>query len=286
MTAREWKALYARERDELGEKGLLALLEEAPAIALPDSGAIVFPHTRLRGSGTLPAAAAAAVVNSGRESVVALGVLHGGAESDAARVRAAREGDPEARRQLRRVHGPGAQGDAGVWEEEFSLDGFKALLELAANRAGRRAPRVLERYPFLAGANPADLPGLEELTGCLASGAALVATADPIHYGVGYGTAPAELRPLEDPATHLAATASIMEGLDHLAAGRLPEFLRQCESAKSDFRDPGAALSALLGPGLCVRLHDLRLVDYADVLACPRPTWVAGALFTLSNEKP
>lgn len=285
MIARDWKAWYARERRGMGPSGLLALMEGAPDVSLPESGALVFPHTKLRDSGVLPAAAAAAVVDSGRETVVALGVLHGGRAADAPAVRAARAGEAEALRRLRRVHGPGVPGDQGIWEEEFSLDGFKALLNLAAERAGKRAPLVLERYPFLAGANPADLPGIEELRALLDSGAALVATADPVHHGVGYGTAPAEFRPLEDPGTHPAATASVLAGLDHLAAGRLPEFLRHCESAKSDFRDPGAALSALLGNGLGVRLHDLRLVDYTDVLACAPPTWVAGALFTLSNQK-
>ena len=48
-----------------------------------EEGALIFPHTKLRDSGCLPAAVARAVVASGRETVLAIGVLHGGREVDA-----------------------------------------------------------------------------------------------------------------------------------------------------------------------------------------------------------
>src|SRR5205823_5366820 len=133
------------------------------------------------------------VVEAGATEVLALGVLHGGREADAEMVRRIRSGDAEATTALRRVHGPGIQNDGGHWTEEFSLDSFKIFVELAARSAGRTAPKIIERYPFMTGENPGDLPAIDELRAIAARGAALVATTDPIHHGVGYGTPESEL---------------------------------------------------------------------------------------------
>ena len=64
---------------------------------MPEGGALVFPHTRLEATGDMVAAVALAVVRSGCEEVLALGVLHGAWVEDAELVRRAREGDAEAR---------------------------------------------------------------------------------------------------------------------------------------------------------------------------------------------
>ena len=286
-TARDWKAFYARERGRLGEDGLNACLERADAFGLPDrlrgADAVIFPHTRLDASGELPAAAALAAVRSGCATVLALGVLHGARAEDAGLVAAARAGEPDARGVLRRVHGPGAPGDDGCWTEEFSLDGFQVLLALAASRERRRPPLLVERYPFLTGEHPDDLPGLDELRDLLATpgGTFLVATADPIHHGDPYGTPPAERRPRTDATTDHWARANVQAGLDRLVVRDFTGFLAHAMEAKSDFRDPGPVVAHLLGGDLRAAVHDLRLVDYADVLAAPEPTWVAGALATL-----
>ena len=108
-----------------------------------------------------------------------------------------------------------------------------------------------------------------------------MATADPIHHGVGYGTPSAELRPREEPSTVAWARTDVQAGLDRLAAQDFAGFLAHAAEARSDFRDPGPVLAHLLGQDLRAAVHDLRLVDYADVLAAPAPTWVAGALATL-----
>ena len=163
-TARDWKEYYARERETLGLEGLHALLGRAMEVEMPEGGALVFPHTRLEATGDMVAAVALAVVRSGCEEVLALGVLHGARVEDAELVQRARtEGNAEARALFRRVHGPGVAGDAGRWMEEFSLDGFCVLVELAARWLRKTAPRVICRYPFLVGETPEDLPGMEEL---------------------------------------------------------------------------------------------------------------------------
>src|SRR4051812_24279700 len=124
-SAKAWQTFYRAERAALGEAGLMRLLERAPALprdVLRRGGAVVFPHTRLNASGTLPAAAARAVVESGCDTVLALGVLHGAREQDAPLFARARAGDEASVRELRRVHGPGTSHDDLHWTEEFSLE--------------------------------------------------------------------------------------------------------------------------------------------------------------------
>ena len=283
MTAREWKTHYSRERASMGEAGLRACLDRAPTLDFPAHGALIFPHTRLDTSGELAAAAALAVLRSGCGEVLALGVLHGARAADAALVQRARDGEPDARRVLRRVHGPGVPDDGGHWSEEFSLDGFCALLATAARHEGRRLPRVICRYPFLVGECPADLPGIDELATLVAGGAALVATADLIHHGVGYGTPAENCLPREAPQTQSVADETIRTNLALLATGDFGRFLRHSAEIRSDFRDAGPVATHLLAGSSSLQstLHTLALVDYADILNAPAPTWVAGALASL-----
>jgi hypothetical protein len=282
-SSREWKDYYARERAALGAAGISALFDRASAIKLPRlsaNGAIVFPHTRLSDSGHLAAAVALAVVREGCDEVVALGILHGAREADASLVRRAREGAPSARSSLRRVHGPGVAGDAGHWAEEFSLDGFCELVEAAAKHEGKKAPRITLRYPFLVGEQPADLPGIDELRALVDRGVPLVATADPIHHGAGYGARPEDRLPREDPQTLEFARWTIERGFRSLAERDFGAFVRHAAEVRSDFRDTGPVMASLIDPKrpLDVEIFDLVLVDYSAALEAPPPTWVAGAL--------
>jgi hypothetical protein len=285
-SALQWKEYYAQERAELGEAGLLALLDKAAGSEVPAAAAssgqkaLVFPHTRLADSGHLAAAVALSVVRAGCDEVLALGILHGAREADAALVRRAREGAPAARATLRRVHGLGISGDGGYWTEEFSLDGFCALVDAAAKREGKRAPRVVARYPFLVGEHPGDLPGADELRAIVDRGAVLVATADPIHHGAGYGAREEDRLPREDPQTLEFARWTIERGFQSLASRDFGGFLRHAAEVRSDFRDTGPLMAWLVDPKrpLEVEIIDLVLVDYSKALDAPAPTWVAGAL--------
>jgi hypothetical protein len=206
--------------------------------------------------------------------VLALGVLHGGRRSDALRVAAARAGDRHAIDQLRGVHRA-----SGVAGEEFSLDGFTTVLALAARETGCSI-EVVERYPFLVGDDPATLPGLDELAAIVESGALLVVTTDPIHHGHAYGSPPAECLAAEDPATVATARALIEAQLALLSAHRFDAFQVLATRHRSDFRDTGPVMAALLGAGFAWTLHDLALVDYSAALEAQPPSWVAGALVT------
>jgi hypothetical protein len=278
-TAAQWKTLYAHERASLGEVGLVERLERAPAVELPRGGALVFPHTLASVTGHFTAAVARAVVRSGASEVLAIGVLHGARASDAELVRRARAGDADARGALRAVH----SGEAPVCAEEFSLDAFAAFLALAAAREGARAPRVMARYPFLVGDAPADVPGIDELAR-LAERMPIVATTDPIHHGAGYGTSEPRRRSERDEATHAWARACIDRQLDLLSRGEWAAFAGLAEDVRSDFRDAGPALAHVLrATGSVPRgeIRELTLVDYAEVLAADRPTWVAAPLLRL-----
>jgi hypothetical protein len=294
-SAREWKDYYARERAALGEPGLRAIVDKAANSELSSplaacllspstapKAALVFPHTRLADSGYLAASVALSVVRAGYDEVLALGVLHGGRESDEAVVRRAREGAPSARAALRRVHGEGTPGDAGYWVEEFSLDSFCALVDVAAKREGKKAPRVIARFPFLVGEQPGDLPGVDELQSIVARGAALVATADPIHHGAGYGAREEDRMPREDPQTLEFARWTLERGFRLLASRDYGGFLRHAAEVRSDFRDTGPVVAWLVDPKrpLEVEILDLALVDYSEALGTPPPTWVAAALAT------
>ncbi len=282
-SARWWKDFYEAERRAAGERGLDEMLERAPSAELREGAALVFPHVRLSTCGPQVAAVARAVIASGREIVLALGVLHGGRARDAEIVRRAREGDATARRTLRRVHGPGAAGDEGLWEDEYSLDGFAALLAHAARRAGRAMPRLVARYPFLVGDAPNDLPGSDELAELREAGVALVATADHVHHGEAYGTAPASRVTAEDPAAASLARRTAEASFHLLAQGHVAGFLRLAADHGSDFRDPGPVLARLVPQPWEARCLDVRVADYADVLGAPG--WVASVLAAIEPDR-
>jgi hypothetical protein len=268
-SAADWKDYYARERDCLGLAGLAALINQPPPRPWPDTPtAAVFPHTRLRDSGDMTAAVARAVIQSNAEIVLAIGVLHGVDRTNEA---------------LRGIHRP----DDAICAFEFSLDNFRALLAVAAERMGRPMPRLIERYPLVSGATPGDLSGVDELHDWIARGAALVATADPIHHGVGYGTPTNEQRKLDDPVTTDWVRHEITAAHDRLCRGDYAAFLDDCQRIRSDFRDAGPVVAMLLGASadrpLKHMLLDLRLIDYSAALAAAEPTWVCACLFQIGT---
>ena len=274
-SAHAWQQYYRAERTRMGAAALLALVDDARPLDVRADGAIVIPHTRMEVTGHQIATAVATVLASGVDTVLALGVLHGARRVDRERVAAARSGDAEARAELRGVHD-----EHGVASEEFSLDGFRELLDLAAERSDRSI-EVVRRYPFLVGDDPGSLPGLHELRQVLADGAMLVVTTDPIHHGHAYGTPEEACMPAGDPVTIDVARSEIEAQFEALSEHRFGDFAALAEHHRSDFRDTGPTMAALVGAGFDPVLHDLELVDYAEALDAPRPTWVAGALVTL-----
>lgn len=271
-SAADWKRYYAAERERLGRTALLDAVEAADPLAVDQGGAVVIPHTRLEVTAPQIAAAVATVLASGAERVLAIGVLHHARRRDQRLVQSARDGDADARRELRGVHT-----EDGFAAEEFSLDGFVEMLALAAEREGRHID-VTRRYPYLVGDDPHSLPGLDELHDIADGGAMVVVTTDPIHHGRAYGTPPSECRDAGEPETVAAARAAIDEQFRALAEHAFAEFAALTDRHNSDFRDSGPVMASLLGPGFDTVVHRLDLVDYAEPLEAAAPSWVAGAL--------
>ncbi len=133
------------------------------------------------------------------------------------------------------------------------------------------------------GDSPGDLPGIAELERWSARGAFLVATADPIHYGVGYGTPAADCLAPDEAATQAYARQTVKHSFGLLAGRDYSGFQRDAVAVRSDFRDAGPVLAHLLpGARLQTLIRQIRLVDYSAALAVPAPTWVAATLTTFA----
>lgn len=277
----DFSARARAEAERLGRSGLARLLEEgrrwdlAPVVS--SGGAVVFPHIGLRECGAQTSAVVHACLDSGAERVLLIGVLHAlTVELDDMRRRVASGGDP--RRELAHgIQGPGLPGRRD-WEREFSLLGFLALWEEAA-RHRRRVPQLIVRFPYLAGGDPAGLPGVDELEELAASGAVIAATADLFHHGLGYDDAPGRSLAFEAGGLALARSA-IEEGFELLARGDHAGYQDHSVATKSDARDVGQLVRHLTGP---VEGHILDLVwrDTSADYKAGAPTWVAGALVEL-----
>ena len=194
---RDIHKLYRREHEELGAAGALAMLERAAdfplAPTLNAGGVLVFPHAGVKDCGHQIAACARACLDSGADRVLVVSVLH--AFSDAmedARQRVSGGGDPR-QEELWGIQGPGLEGRQ-EWRGDHALFSWRHFWRAEMKRRGideSRAPQVIERYPYLAGGRPGDLPGIDELAR-IAEDAVFVSTADAFHHGIGYGDAPGE----------------------------------------------------------------------------------------------
>ncbi len=273
--------LYAREHAELGERGTLEHLERGRqwklAHTLSAGGVLVFPHAGVHDCGYQIGACVQAALDSGADKVVVLSVLHAFTpEMEAARVSVAAGEDPAAF-EFWGIQGPGIDG-RHEWKGDHALISWRHFWRAELKRRGiaeAEAPRVYERYPYLAGGKPQDLPGIDELAR-LMENAAVVSTADPFHHGIGYGDAP------EDAYDHdevgLAHAKTVIEsGISLLEKGDYWGYNQHCVEAKSDARDTGQVYRYLRGP-MSGAVRDISFTDSSALYDQPKPTWVAGAL--------
>jgi hypothetical protein len=271
-------AQYAAEHAALGPAGTQALLDRGRrwdlGTTLRAGGVLVFPHTGVADCGHQVAAAVHAVLDSGADRVVVISVLHAfTSEMEEARTAVANGAAPQGFRHWG-IQGTGLErGDE--WQSDHALMSFRHLWAAETQRRGIRGPQVFERYPFLAGGKPWELPGIDELA-ALAQDAAIVATADPFHHGLGYGT-PAEEAYWPDAVGLAYAQACIEEGIELLAAGDYWGYNQHCVRVKSDARDAGQVIRFLRGP-MNGAILDMSYTDATALYNAPPPTWVAGPL--------
>ncbi len=274
-------ALYAEEHAELGDAGTLDHLERAEqwqlAEALSAGGVLVFPHAGVHDCGYQIAACVQAALDSRADDVVVLSVLHAFTPAmEAARVAVAAGADP-AQFACWGIQGPGIEGRR-EWQGDHALISWRHFWRAELARRGiapDKAPNVHERYPYLAGGQPQNLPGIDELAR-LMEDAVVVSTADPFHHGIGYGDAPAATYDHDEAG--LAHAQSVIEaGIKLLEAGDYAAYNQHCIEAKSDARDTGQVYRYLRGP-MSGAVLDLSYTDSSELYDQPKPTWVAGAL--------
>ena len=273
--------LYAREHADLGEAGTVEHLERGRqwqlASTLNAGGVLVFPHAGVHDCGYQIAACVHAALDSGADNVVVLSVLHAFNQAmEDARLAVAAGGDP-AHSEYWGIQGTGIPGRS-EWKGDHALISWRHFWQSELKRRGipdTQAPKVYERYPYLASGSPQSLPGIDELARHLEN-AVVVSTADPFHHGIGYGDA------LDDAYNHdeagLAYARSVIEqGIEILEKGDYRAYNQHCVAAKSDARDTGQVFRYLRGP-MTGSVVDLSYTDSSELYDTPKPTWVAGAL--------
>ena len=279
---RDIHALYAREHEALGEVGTLEHLERGQAFklsgTLEQGGVLVFPHVGVADCGYQVAACVQACLDSGADTVLVISVLHAFTdEMEQARRRVAAGGDPS-QEATWGIQGPGLdRGEA--WRGDHALMSWRHFWAAEVKRRGltsAKIPKVIERYPYLAGGKPAALPGLEELQ-AVAENAVIVSTVDPFHHGIGYGT-PVEDAFYPDEEGLAKARRTLEEGISLLEEGDHWGYNQHCVTAKSDARDAGQVFRYIRGP-MRGRIADLTYSDATELYNAPPPTWVASAIF-------
>jgi hypothetical protein len=273
-------AMYAREHVALGHEGTMRCLERARQWDLSGTvrggGVIVFPHAGVADCGHQIAAAVHACLDSGADKVVVISVLHAFTDGmQEARVNVA-NGDDPGKYEYWGIQGTGIPGERQEWQYDHALISWRHLWRAETTRRGIRGPEVIERYPYLAGGKPGDLPGIDELAQLLED-AVVVSTADAFHHGIGYGDAPEDsYNP--DQEGLAVARAKLEQGIRLLEAGDYWGYNQHCVQAKSDARDAGQVFRHLRGP-MKGQVLDLTYTDASELYKQPPPTWVAGALF-------
>ncbi|MCA9980322.1 MAG: hypothetical protein KDD89_05805 [Anaerolineales bacterium] len=277
-------ALYNREHAKLGPDGTAYHLARGYELSyrwnLPDTlsagGVLVFPHAGVQDCGYQIAACVHAALDSGADKVLVISVLHAFThEMEMARRRVAAGGDP-AKETHWGIQGPGF-GTREEWRGDHALMSWRFFWEAEVKRRGlTNPPQVIERYPYLAGGHPENLPGFEQIK-AEAEDAVIVSTADPFHHGIGYGDLPENS--FQHDARGLArAQKTLEEGIALLEAGDYWGYNQHCVTAKSDARDAGQLFRYLRGP-MRGYVRDITYSDASELYAAPPPTWVAAALF-------
>ena len=274
---------YEKERERLSEKEIDTILESGKKWDITDvlqtGGSAIFPHTYLHACGAHIAAVVNGCLDSQSDSVLVLGVIH----SMDPEVRDAKEKEKQgAYMACSNSHGVWGPGIAGhrCWEIEFSLRSFEFLFYEAVKRRGKKAPKLILRYPTLVGGCPEKLKGIEELV-AIAKDSVVVATGDLCHNGIAYINRTTQPVYGFGSQGYVYAKQSIQHGFDLLDAGCYSEYMKHCYLHLNDSIDSFVVLRHILGPTKS-EILDLQLVDVAELYkGNPKESWVAATLALL-----
>lgn len=268
--------LYARELEALGDR-TYEMLDEARrwdvGSTLANGGVVTFAHVNVGDCGAHVAAAVNAALDTGADTLLAVGVLHAFTEEMelARRDVSSGEGSPS-KHPTWGIQGPGLE-FRDEWTGDHSMRALRHFWKAETERRGTTDRRLVERYAFLAGGHPEALPNLDE-TVAIAENAVIVATGDQFHHGIAYGTPEDEALAME-PEGLAAARDSMQRGIGLLAAQDHAGYDRHCVTAKSDDRDTAQLYSFLRGP-LRGQLIDIGASDATELYDAPAPSWAAG----------
>ena len=268
--------LYQREHDALGDKGTYQILDDAEKWDLTDTlangGVVTFAHVNVADCGLHVAAAVNAALDTGADTVLAISVLHAFSEEMELARRDVSSGGSSSDHAMWGIQGPGLE-FLDDWRGDHAMRSLRHFWAAETRRRGITDRRLVERYPFLAGGRPGDLPNIDEVAG-ISENAVILATGDQFHHGIAYGTPPDEaLAP--EPAGLVAATESIKRGIALVASGDYWGYDQHCVVAKSDDRDAAQLYMYLRGP-LQGELIDIGWSDSTELYGAPAPTWAAG----------
>jgi len=268
--------LYSAQLADLGQRGAERMLDEARQWDMSDllasGGVLTFAHVDVSDCGLHVAAAVNACLDSGADTVLAIGVVHASTdEMESARQQVAAGGSPEAH-DVWGIQGPGLD-FRDEWSGDHSLRALRHFWKAAMAARGITGRRLVERYPYLAGGTPGDLPNFDE-TAALAENAVIIATGDQFHHGIAYGT-PADKALGHDAAGLGAARESMESGVKLIEAGDFWGYNEHCVTAKSDDRDVAQLFRYLRGP-LVGSVVDIASSDFTGLYGQPAPSWAAG----------
>lgn len=276
--------LYNREHAALGEAGTNDHLDRGLALSkrfdlpttLSEGGVLVFPHAGVDDCGYQIAACVHAALDSGAEKVIFISVLHAFTEAMEQARQGVAAGKAPSDYDFWGIQGPGIEG-RNEWTGDHAPMSWRFFWDAEVKRRGlTNPPEVIERFPYLAGGKPQELPGMADLQ-VLAKDAVIVSTADAFHHGIGYGDAPEEsFEPNEEGLRN--AQNVLEEGISILEKANYWAYNQHCVTAKSDARDAGQVFRYLRGP-MTGRIIDLTYSDAAGLYESPPPTWVAAALY-------
>lgn len=275
--------LYRRELEALGNR-TFEMLDLAHRWdlepALSSGGVVTFAHVNVADCGLHVAAAVNAALDSGADTVLAIGVLHAfTVEMELARRDVSSGGGNPSDYELWGIQGPGLE-FRDEWSGDHSLRALRHFWEAETKRRGITNRRLIERYPFLAGGSPHDLPNIDE-TAALADDAVIIATGDQVHHGIAYGTPEGEALEME-PLGLTMARASMETGIGYLEPGHYRDYDRHCVRAKSDDRDAAQLYRFLRGPLRGVLL-DVGASDATDLYDAAPPSWAAGGFIVFES---
>lgn len=239
------------------------------ASTLKRKGSIIFPHTFLSKCGEQIAAAVHAILDSGADQALLLGVLHPMNESLMQARQKELNNEDISKEPSRGILVP----DHPSTKKEFSLDLFKILFDIEVKRRGIKPPKLIARYPSLVNRDPANTPGIKELES-VAKDSVIVATDDMCHHGIGYGVDPQQAIPLNQAYTF--AKAYIEQGYTKPFSDYYDHWMNPL--AIGDPTDTTIVLKYLLGKSEATIL-DLKIVDVSSLFENDlSPSWVAATL--------